>query len=159
MQTQWIKEAASNYGNHLRDLQIAENNRRRKEEVERERRDRIAEEGPGEGVKLWTALQVVVKNDVAEFNGACGFTVLRPKALGDGSLEVHFGEPGSNAEKVFALSYDPKTTVMLPQLFGGEKFTPFTVSLDESGNFAFTNGTSFPGLETISKMVITHLLP
>jgi hypothetical protein len=159
MQTQWIKSAASNYGNHLRDLQIAANQRRQKEDVERSRRERIAEEGHAEGVKLWTALQVVVKNDVAEFNREYGFTVLRPKALGNGTLEVHFGDPGSNAEKVFALSYDPHTTVLSLQLFGGERFTPFSVSLDDSDKFGFTNGNAFRDLESISETILKHLLP
>lgn len=158
MQTEWIKVEAKRYTNDLVQQRIAKDKRLREEEILRERRERIAEEGHAEGVKLWTALQVVVKNDVAEFNRECGFTVLRPKALGDGPFEVHFGEPGSNAEKVLALSYDPNTTIMVPQLFGGEKFTPFSVGLNDSGHFGFTNGTSFPELETISQMLLKHLL-
>jgi hypothetical protein len=159
MPTQWIKEIANQYQNHLRDLQIAENKRRHKEEIDRERRDRIATEGPAEGLCLWTALQVQVKNAVAEFNLHYGGTDMRPKALGDGTLEVHLGEPGSNAEKIFALSYAPETTVLSLQLFGGERFNPLSVSLDENNRFGFTNGTSFLDLETIVKMIFRHLLP
>lgn len=133
--------------------------------MERDRLNRIAAEGPALGAELWAGLQSVINHDVAEFNQEFGDTVIRTKALGDGTFEVHFGAPGGTA-KIAALNYAPDTTTLSWHIFGGGKGTPLKVGLQRgtdlqpnTNGLQFTDERTYYTLDVISRQIIENLLP
>jgi hypothetical protein len=115
-------------------------------------------------MQLWSNLQAVLKSDLAEFNEEHGDAVMRTKALGDGTFEVHLGEPGG-AERIAALTYDPDSTTLSWHVFGGAKGRPLVVGLKTVpqgqgiDELLFTSGQSYPSVEEISQQIISELLP
>ncbi|HTF63173.1 MAG TPA: hypothetical protein VK638_10725 [Edaphobacter sp.] len=164
MPTQWITDAAQKCKRELAEQRNADYARQREEEVERQRLQRIVVEGPDAGAQLWSDLQAVIKYEIVEFNEEFGETVLRPKALGDGTFEVHFGEPGGT-ETIAALTYATETTTLSWHIFGGPKGVPLTVGLRKQPpsqgqpELQFTDGQAFYGVPEISKRIISNLLP
>jgi len=163
--TEWVSKAAKEYEQYLRAKQLEDNARIRREDIERVRLNRIATEGPEVGQKLWASLQHVINSDVAEFNETFGGTALRTKALGNGTFEIHFSERGTT-DKIATLAYAPDTTVLSWKIYGGSEGTPLRIGIQpgtdmqfNNNRLEFTNGSSFPGLEKISQMIITNLLP
>jgi hypothetical protein len=165
MTTQWVTDAARNYGIKQKEEREQNTLRLQKDQLERHRLDRIAAEGKTEGTQLWEALQRVIKSDVAEFNDAAGYTVLQTKALGDGTFEVHSEEHG-RADSIASLSYAHDTTTLSWKIFGGVTAVPLKIGLEPNQDIwqantkklQFTNGNSYYDLEQISQQVLTSLL-
>ena len=164
MPTAWITEAAQKHKKDLSEKRRLLNDQLRREEIERDRSNRLALESADAGEYLWEALQSTLKHDVAEFNDAFHDTVLRTKALGDGTFEVHSGEPG--AGKIASLSYASASTTLSWQIFGGAKGTPLTIGLEPNQDafqsninpLQFTDGNSYYSIGEISQNVISALL-
>lgn len=165
METEWIKKAASQYVNDLNAKRREYELNSRKHEIERLRLNRIATEGPIVGAELWASLQFIIKSNGDEFNAELGSNIVRTKALGDGTFEVHVGEPGG-AEKKASLAYAPDTTILSWQVFGGVKGTPLKVGIEPNtsphqmttNNPEFTDGLTYYKLERISQNILTNLL-
>jgi hypothetical protein len=164
MATAWIHELTKKYDQHIVLQRREDEKQLRDEEIARSRANRLAVEGPIVGAELWAALQSVIKHDVAEFNEEFGDVVLRTKALGDGTFEVHFSQHGK-PDKIAALTYESDPPKLSWNVFGGAKGTPLTVGLkmvpvgQGVDQLLFTTGNSFPSLEELSQHVISNLLP
>jgi hypothetical protein len=166
MATEWIIKAARKYDEDQTEKRSAAFLESQRQNAERARQERIAKEGPTAGAALWAGLQSIIKNDVAEFNKEFGDTILRTKALGDGTFEIRLSEPDGK-EKIAALNYAPDKMTLSWQIFGGVKGTPMTVGIQPNPTpyqlsitgLQFTMGSSYPSLDEISRNILENLIP
>jgi hypothetical protein len=163
---EWISKAAQQYRKDLSEKRGEETRRRRFAELEQARVDRIASEGPAAGQKLWSSLQQVLRNDIAEFNQEFEETVMWTEARGDGSFNVKFG-PHDGPQKIATLTYDCDAMVLSWFIYGGEKGIPLSVGIESNPDpfqantnpITFMNGSGCCEVEKISQKIITILLP
>jgi hypothetical protein len=165
MATEWITRAANQYGAELSAKRRKEADQIQLQRIEQARKDRISTEGPKAGADLWAGLQSTIKSHADQFNRDFGDTVLRTKALGDGTFEVRIGELGG-VEKIAALIYTPDTMTLSWQIFGGVKGTPLKVGIEPdsashqvtTNTPEFTDGATYYKLDRISQNILTALL-